>query len=190
MLTCLNINLLALQPTHLQSWIPLVHLFLIRLSIGILSGLFSIFTFTRPDIAYVVHQVCLYMHDPREPHFTALKRILRYIQGTIDHGLQLYSSPSRGLIAYFDTDWADCPSTRRSTSGYCVFLGQNLISWSSKRHGAIFRSSAEAKFRGVDNVVAETCCHVGFEVYFVNFFNRLLVRLLCIVIMLVRYICL
>ncbi|KAI3750451.1 hypothetical protein L2E82_21088 [Cichorium intybus] len=121
-----------------------------------LAGALQYLTFTRPDISYAVQQVCLYMHDPREPHFTALKRILRYLRGTVDHGLQLYVSPSSDLIAYSDADWAGCPVTRRSTSGYCVFLGQNLISWSSKRQGTISRSSAEAEYRGVANAVAET----------------------------------
>lgn len=122
-----------------------------------LAGALQYLTFTRPDISYAVQQVCLFMHNPREPHFAALKRILRYIRGTLDHGLQLYSSPSHGLIAYSDADWAGCPISRRSTSGYCVFLGQNLLSWSSKRQGTISRSSAEAEYRGVANAVAETC---------------------------------
>lgn len=60
------------------------------------------------------------------------------------------------MTAYSDTDWAGCPTTRHSISRYCVFLGQNLLSWSSKRHGTISRSSAEAEYRGVTNVVAET----------------------------------
>nr|GFA69485.1 hypothetical protein [Tanacetum cinerariifolium] len=99
--------------------------------------------------------VCLFMDDPREPHYTALKRILHYVCGTLDHGLQLYWSPTTQLIAYSDADWAGCPSTRRSTSGYCVFLGDNLIMWSSKRQHVISRSNAEAEYHGVANVVAE-----------------------------------
>ncbi|GJV82826.1 ribonuclease H-like domain-containing protein [Tanacetum coccineum] len=102
-------------------------------------------------------QVCLYMHDPQEPHFSALKRILRYVQGTLDYGLQLFSSTNDSLIAYSDADWAGCPTTRRSTLGYCVFLGNNLLSWSSKRQPTLSRFSAEAEYRGVANAVAETC---------------------------------
>ncbi|GKA37660.1 ribonuclease H-like domain-containing protein [Tanacetum coccineum] len=87
-------------------------------------------TFTRPDISYDVQQVCLHMHDPREPHYSDLKWILHY---------------------------TSCPITRRSTSGYCVFLDNNLLSWSSKRQPTLSLSSGEAEYRGVANVVAETC---------------------------------
>ncbi|GJT80320.1 ribonuclease H-like domain-containing protein [Tanacetum coccineum] len=114
-------------------------------------------TFTRPDISYAVQQVCLYMHDPREPHFSAIKRILRYVRGTLDYGLQLFSPSTIELVAYSYADWACCPTTRRSTSGYCVFLGNNLLSWSSKCQPTLSRSSAEAEYRGVANAVAETC---------------------------------
>lgn len=121
-----------------------------------LAGALQYLTFTRPDISYAVQQVCLFMHDPREPHFAALKRILRYIKGTISHGLQLNKSSTTDLVAYSDADWAGCPSTRRSTSGYCVFLGDSLIAWSAKRQQTVSRSSAEAEYRGVANAVAET----------------------------------
>nr|GEV39392.1 ribonuclease H-like domain-containing protein [Tanacetum cinerariifolium] len=83
-----------------------------------------------------IQQICLYMHDPREPHLSAPKRILRYVR---------------------DADWAGCPTTRRSTSGYCVFLGNNLFSWSSMRQPMLSRSSAEAEYRGVANDVDDTC---------------------------------
>ncbi|GKA10723.1 ribonuclease H-like domain-containing protein [Tanacetum coccineum] len=114
-------------------------------------------TFTRPDISYAVQQVCLYMHDHREPHFSALKRILRYVRGTLDYGLQLFSSSTTYLVTYSEADWASCPTTRRSTSGYCVFLGNNLLSLSFKRQPTLSRSSADAEYRGVANAVAETC---------------------------------
>ncbi|XP_071709322.1 uncharacterized protein [Rutidosis leptorrhynchoides] len=114
-------------------------------------------TFTRPDISYAVQQICLFMHDPREPHLAALRRILSYIQGTIDLGLQLHASSTTSLLAYSDADWAGCPTTRRSTSGYYVFLGDNLLSWSTKRQLTPSRSSAEAEYKGVANVVAGIC---------------------------------
>lgn len=101
-------------------------------------------TFTRLDIAYAVQQACLHMHDPREPHANMLKRILLYLKGTINHGLQLHRTPPTSLTAYTDTDWTGCPDTRRSTSGYSVFFGDNLVSWSSKHQTTVSCSSAEA----------------------------------------------
>ncbi|WVZ96570.1 hypothetical protein U9M48_042192 [Paspalum notatum var. saurae] len=120
-----------------------------------LAGALQYLTFTRPDITYAVQQVHLHMHDPREPHLTALKRLLRYLRGTVDYGLLLHRSPSADLVVYTDADWAGCPNTRRSTSGYAVFLGGNLVSWSSKRQPVVSRSSAEAEYRAVANGVAE-----------------------------------
>nr|GEY78329.1 ribonuclease H-like domain-containing protein [Tanacetum cinerariifolium] len=122
-----------------------------------LAGSLQYLTFTRPNITYTVQQVCLYMHHLREPHFSTLKRIFRYVQGTLDYGLQLFSSTTDSLIAYSDADWAGCPTTRRSTLGYCVSLGNNLLSWSFKRQPTLSRSSVEAECRGVANAVAETC---------------------------------
>jgi hypothetical protein len=95
------------------------------------------------------------MHDPRDSHLTAMKRILRYLRGTPDYGLLLRRSRSIDLAVYTDTDWAGCPDTRRSTLGYAVFLGDNLVSWSAKRQTVVSRSSAEAEYRAVANGVAE-----------------------------------
>jgi len=97
------------------------------------------------------------MHAPCTDHMFALKRILRYVQGTLHYDLHLYSSYIEKLISYTDVDWGGCPDIHCSTSGYCVFLGDNLISWSSKRQPTLSRSSAEAKYRGVANVVYESC---------------------------------
>jgi hypothetical protein len=91
--------------------------------------------------------VCLHMHDPREPHLAALKRILRYVRGTLHLGLVLRPTTQHELV-YSDADWAGCPDTRKSTSGYAVFLGDNLISWSSKRQNTVSRSSAEVEYPG------------------------------------------
>ncbi|KAJ9551953.1 hypothetical protein OSB04_015998 [Centaurea solstitialis] len=121
-----------------------------------LAGALQYLTFTRPDIGLAVQHVCLYMHDPREQHLQALKRILRCIRGTLAHGLQIHVSPSMNLTAYSDADWGGCPASRRSTFGYCVFLGDNIVSWSSKRQGVVSVSSAESEYRGVANTIAET----------------------------------
>ncbi|XP_050877965.1 uncharacterized mitochondrial protein AtMg00810-like [Lathyrus oleraceus] len=86
-----------------------------------LAGALQYLTFTRPDISYVVQQVCLHMHDPRTKHMLAFKHILRYVQGTLHFRLHLSPSPITKLISYTDADWDGCPDTRRSTSDYCVF---------------------------------------------------------------------
>ena len=112
-------------------------------------------TVTRPDLAFAVQQACLYMHDPRQQHSAQLKRILRYVRGTTSHGLLLRASPRLDITAYSDADWAGCPDTRRSTSGFCVFLGESLVSWSSKQQPTVPRSSAEAEYRAVANATAE-----------------------------------
>jgi hypothetical protein len=95
------------------------------------------------------------MHDPRESHLAALKGLLRYVRGTVDFGLILHQSPSAELVVYTDADWAGCPDTRRSISGYVVFLSGNLISWSSKQQPIVTRSSAEAEYWAVANSVAK-----------------------------------
>jgi hypothetical protein len=95
------------------------------------------------------------MHTPREPHLTALKRILRYLRGSLDYDLLLRPSPTSELVVYTDADWVSCPDTRRSTFGYAVFLGVYLVSWTAKQQPFVSRSSAEAEYRAVANGVAE-----------------------------------
>jgi hypothetical protein len=118
-------------------------------------GTLQYLTFFRPNITYTVHQLCLHMHIPREPHLTALKRILRYLLGSFDYGLLLQPSPTSDLVVYTDADWAGCPDMRRSTSGYAVFLGTNLVSWVAKRQPVVSRFSAETECRAVANSVAK-----------------------------------
>lgn len=120
-----------------------------------LAGALQYLTMTRPDIAFAVQQACLHMHDPRVSHMTLLKRILRYVRGTTSHGLLLRASDDYSITAYSDADWAGCPDTRRSTSGFCIYLGDSLVSWSSKRQPTVSRSSAEAEYRAVANAAAE-----------------------------------
>jgi hypothetical protein len=99
---------------------------------SIIGGL-QYLTMTQPDLSYAVQQACMHMHAPRSHHLAMVKRILRYISGTADHGLHVHRSLTFDLVGYSDADWAGCPDTRRSISGYAVFLGDSLVSWSSKR---------------------------------------------------------
>lgn len=97
------------------------------------------------------------MGSPTNVHLEAVKRILRYLKGTLGYSLPIQRSPGTSLlVAYSDSDWAGCPNTRRSTIGYCVFLGSNLISWSARKQRTVSRSSAEAEYHALANVCAYT----------------------------------
>jgi histone deacetylase 1/2 len=91
------------------------------------SGALQYLTLTCPELSFAVQQASLFMLDPRLSHYNHIKCILPYLKGTLDHGFHINTSPPT-LTAYSDADWAGCPDTRRSTSGFCVFLGNNLIS--------------------------------------------------------------
>ncbi|XP_034704201.1 uncharacterized mitochondrial protein AtMg00810-like [Vitis riparia] len=120
-----------------------------------LAGALQYLTITRPDLSFSVNSICQFMHAPTEDHFRALKRILRYVKGTAHHGLQLHKQSTRDLLGYSDVDWAGCPNTRRSTTGYAIFFGANLISWSSKKQSTVSRSSAEAEYRSLAVATAD-----------------------------------
>jgi len=107
-------------------------------------GALQYLTLTRPDISFAVNSVCQYMHCPTVRHMHDVKRILRYVHGTVNQALQIKSNSSLDLFAFSDADWGGCPLTRRSTTGYCTFLAANLISWSAKKQPTVARSSTEA----------------------------------------------
>ncbi|KAI5321887.1 hypothetical protein L3X38_030959 [Prunus dulcis] len=117
-------------------------------------GALQYLTFTRPDIAFSVHQVCQFMQTPMVTHFTAVKRILRYLKGTMHFGIR-YTRGSLHLTAFSDADWAGDPNDRRSTTGLVVFLGSNPVSWSSKKQQTVSRSSTEAEYRALSTTSAE-----------------------------------
>ncbi|XP_062074955.1 uncharacterized mitochondrial protein AtMg00810-like [Humulus lupulus] len=96
-------------------------------------GALQYLTVTRPEIAFSVNKVCQFMHNPLQSHWTAVKRILRYLSGMVDYGLHLQKSSSLELIGFYDADWATDPDDKRSTSGYCIYFGTNLVAWQSKK---------------------------------------------------------
>uniref|UniRef100_A0A3Q7GSP5 Reverse transcriptase Ty1/copia-type domain-containing protein n=1 Tax=Solanum lycopersicum TaxID=4081 RepID=A0A3Q7GSP5_SOLLC len=109
-------------------------------------GALQYLTMTRPDIAFAVDIVSQIMHAPRTTHLYCVKRMLRYLQGIPVHGLFLRASSSNSIVtSYFDADWAGCPNTRRSATGYMVLLGSNLISWHAKKQPTVSKSSIEAE---------------------------------------------
>ena len=95
------------------------------------------------------------MHAPTSVDWTAVKRILRYLQGTPGLGLKLCKSDSMLVSAFSDADWAGCPDDRRSTGGFAVFLGSNLVSWSARKQTTVSRSSTEAEYKALANATAE-----------------------------------
>jgi len=88
---------------------------------------------TRPDITYAVSVVSRYMHDPRSGHMDAAYRILRYLKSNPGKGLWFKRNDHLNIEGYCDADWASFLDDRRSTSGYCTFVGGNLVSWTSKK---------------------------------------------------------
>jgi hypothetical protein len=113
---------------------------LFRSTVGALQYL----SLTRPDIAFTVNKLSQFMHKPTVIHWQSVKRLLRYLKQTLQFGLQIYRSSCNTLQAFSDADWAGSRDDRRSTSSFCIFLGNNLISWSCRKQATVARSSTEA----------------------------------------------
>uniref|UniRef100_A0A3Q7I177 Reverse transcriptase Ty1/copia-type domain-containing protein n=1 Tax=Solanum lycopersicum TaxID=4081 RepID=A0A3Q7I177_SOLLC len=112
---------------------------------------------TRIDIAYVVQVLSQFMHNPKQSHMNAALRVVKYIKNAPGLGLLMPSDSSGKFAAYCDSDWGGCLQTRRSVTGYLVKFGNAIVSWKSKKQETVARSSAEAEFRSMASVVAESC---------------------------------
>ncbi|KAK1414359.1 hypothetical protein QVD17_30103 [Tagetes erecta] len=131
-----------------------------------LVGALQYVTLSRPDITFAVNRVCQFMHAPTDNHWSAVKRILRYLLGTARHELLLkHASGStlhaftdshwNNLEAFSDADWAGCPDDRRSTGGFAIYLGSNLVSWTARKQRTVSRSSTESEYKAMADTVAE-----------------------------------
>jgi hypothetical protein len=168
MSTCKSVSSPMASGTSLSTHgsVPCENLHLYRSVVGALQYA----TLTRPDLAFSVNKVSQFMHMPTEENWIAVKRILRYISGTLDYGLLFYNNSTTSIHAYADADWAGNLDDRRSTSGFCVYIGRNLISWSSKKQPTVSRSSTEAEYRSLAMACTEVMWleHILLEMKFTH----------------------
>ncbi|XP_050280728.1 secreted RxLR effector protein 161-like [Quercus robur] len=109
-------------------------------------------TASRSDIAFSMSVYARYQVTSKESHLTAVKRTIRYVNGTLDYGLWYSKDSNACLASYSDVDWAGSVDDRKSTSGGCFYLGNNLVSWMSKKKNFVSLSTAEAEY-----IAARSC---------------------------------
>ena len=110
---------------------------------------------TRPDICYAVNVLIQFMHSPRNSHFQAVNRVLRYLKGTLGLVITFKRTSKIDLILYTDSDFAGSRLDYRSTTGYYTVLGGNLVTWRSKKQSVVAKSSTEAEFRAMSKGIDE-----------------------------------
>ncbi|KAL0641806.1 hypothetical protein Bca4012_102527 [Brassica carinata] len=114
-----------------------------------LVGKLIYLTITRPDICFAVNQVSQHMQVPKEHHWLMVERLLLYLNGTSSLGVWMGCNKSTEVVGYCDADWAGDRADRKSTTGYCTFIGGNLVTWKSKKQKVVSCSSAEAEYRAM-----------------------------------------
>ncbi|XP_019160106.1 PREDICTED: uncharacterized protein LOC109156725 [Ipomoea nil] len=120
-----------------------------------LIGKLLYLTNTRPDISHAVQQLSQFVDKPRDTNLIAAHRVLRYLKKSPGKGLFYHKNSQLKLQGFSDSDWANCSDTRKSITGYCVYLGPNLISWRTKKQVTVSKSSSEAEYRALASTVCE-----------------------------------
>jgi hypothetical protein len=120
-----------------------------------LVGSLQYLSLTRPDIAFSTNKLAQFMQNPRTAHWTALKRVLRYLAGSYDKGIFISATAPLNLHAYSDADWAGDKDDYISTTGYLLYLGSTPISWSSRKQRSVARSSTEAEYKALADTASE-----------------------------------
>ncbi|KAL0305392.1 UNVERIFIED_CONTAM: Retrovirus-related Pol polyprotein from transposon RE1 [Sesamum radiatum] len=120
-----------------------------------LVGRFLYLNFTRPYTSYACQQLIQHLHRPCQQHLDAALHLVRYLKGSVHKGLFFSSHNDFALKAYSDADWASCIDTRKSLTGYCIFLGDALVSWKTKKQNTVSRSTTEAEYRSMGSTVCE-----------------------------------
>lgn len=112
-------------------------------------------TITRPDLSYSVHVLSQVMHKPREEHWDAAMRVIKYLKGSPGQGIMLRADSDLVIRAFCDSDWCGCPTTRRSLSAYMVMLGNSPVAWRTKKQDTVSHSSAESEYRAMSDALKE-----------------------------------
>jgi Reverse transcriptase (RNA-dependent DNA polymerase) len=120
-----------------------------------LVGKLIYLTITRPDISYVVSYISQFMQNPLKGHMELVNQLLRYLKLAPGRGILMTNNGQTEIEGYVDADWAGSPHDRKSTTGYCMFVGKNLVSWKSKKQDVVARSSAEAEYRAMADATSE-----------------------------------
>ncbi|XP_029127784.1 uncharacterized protein LOC114916044 [Cajanus cajan] len=120
-----------------------------------LIGRLLYLTISRPDISYTIHKLSQFVSDPHSGHMDAAHMLLRYLKHTTSQGILFKANSDTKIHVYVDADWGSYVDSRRSTTGYCVFFGNSLVSWKAKRQNTVSKSSVEAEYRSLASISTE-----------------------------------